>query len=186
MDVIDQKWILARLTNERGEKARLAQHIGLRPDQVSKVIKGERALKPHEIPKVMSFFDKAPPNEKPTGFSESQATPYEASSHRKMSLIETLCPKARHPSLFTVNTAAPWLGYLAGDILVIDMGVKVEDGDKVLATVANPETGESTTIISRYLGPWLSSGAPDEAPLKMDDSQAVAILGVIKASARTS
>ncbi|MBL4767871.1 MAG: helix-turn-helix transcriptional regulator [Rhodobacteraceae bacterium] len=61
MDVVDGKWIKDRLTGKRGEQARLAERMGVDPDKVSKILSGTRQVKPHELPHVMAFFDKASP-----------------------------------------------------------------------------------------------------------------------------
>lgn len=57
MDVIDGKWILARLTGARGEKSALAEAMGIPTHMLSKVLKGERRVQPEEIPKVIAYFD---------------------------------------------------------------------------------------------------------------------------------
>lgn len=56
MDVIDGKWIAARLTGRRGEKAELARHMRVGPDIVAKILSGERRVQPEEAPRVVSFF----------------------------------------------------------------------------------------------------------------------------------
>lgn len=56
MDVIDGKWIEARLSGKRGEQARLAEHMGISPHQMTKILRGIRRVQPEEIPRVLSFF----------------------------------------------------------------------------------------------------------------------------------
>jgi hypothetical protein len=69
MDVIDGKWIAARLTGRRGEKADLARHIGVGPDIVAKILSGDRKVQPAEAPRVVSFFG----DERPTLSGEADA-----------------------------------------------------------------------------------------------------------------
>ncbi|WP_146111668.1 helix-turn-helix domain-containing protein [Defluviimonas denitrificans] len=56
MEIVDGNWISARLTGARGEKKRLADHIGIRPDQLTKIITGERQVQPAEHPRILEFF----------------------------------------------------------------------------------------------------------------------------------
>ncbi|MBN8292847.1 hypothetical protein JI664_12805 [Rhodobacter sp. NTK016B] len=56
MEAIDGKWIVRHLTGRRGEKAQLARAIGTKPDNISKIISGVRAVQPEEVPKVLEFF----------------------------------------------------------------------------------------------------------------------------------
>lgn len=55
-EVIDGKWIERRLTGARGEKTRLAEALGIKRDQVSKIIAGERGIQPVELPRLLNFF----------------------------------------------------------------------------------------------------------------------------------
>lgn len=57
MDVIDGKWIAARLGKDRGAKVALADALGVKPDVVSKILSGTRRVQPEEIPKVLAYFD---------------------------------------------------------------------------------------------------------------------------------
>lgn len=56
MDVIDGKWIAARLTGKHGEKTRLAEFMGIDKDKLAKIFSGARKVKAEEIPKIMEFF----------------------------------------------------------------------------------------------------------------------------------
>lgn len=57
MDVIDGKWIAARLGKSRGAKAALADAMGVGQDVVSKILNGKRRVQPEEIPRVLAYFD---------------------------------------------------------------------------------------------------------------------------------
>lgn len=56
-EVIDGEWIKKHLQGHRGEKAELARALGVRPDIISKIINGERAVQPEELPTLLEFFD---------------------------------------------------------------------------------------------------------------------------------
>lgn len=56
MEKIDGNWILARLDNKRGEKARLARALGIDQSMMSRILNGEREIQQDELPKVLTFF----------------------------------------------------------------------------------------------------------------------------------
>ena len=57
METVDTKWLLARMSGKRGEKARLAEALGIKPDQGAKILNGVRRVQPDEIPRLMAFFN---------------------------------------------------------------------------------------------------------------------------------
>lgn len=57
MEIIDADWVRRRLTGRRGEKAELARAMGVKPDVVAKILKGERRVQPNEMPAVLRFFN---------------------------------------------------------------------------------------------------------------------------------
>lgn len=59
MEVIDGKWIAARLGTGRGSRAALADAMGVKSDVVSKILSGVRRVQPEEIPRVLAFFETA-------------------------------------------------------------------------------------------------------------------------------
>ncbi|WP_145962944.1 hypothetical protein [Mangrovicoccus ximenensis] len=69
MDRIDGQWIQDRLTGERGERTRLANHLGISLDKLSKTLKGERRIQENEFPLLLKWFnvrlenDKAAPDQ---------------------------------------------------------------------------------------------------------------------------
>ena len=58
MDEINASWISARLTGKRGEKARLAEAMGIPLNNLSKILSGDRKVQAEEIPAVVRFFSK--------------------------------------------------------------------------------------------------------------------------------
>lgn len=133
-------------------------------------------------------------NERATGFSENDVTPYAPPTRHgqlrdrqpdNTTLQETLAPSARKPATFVSRIAAPLFGMLAGDVLVIDLNGTARDGDLVLATVADLNTGSATTLVRKLATPYLLSPHPQEtgSPLVADGHRTV-IMGPIVAIAR--
>lgn len=56
MDVIDGEWIKKRLSTKHGEKSRLARHMQVKPEVVTRILNGERQVQAIEIPRVLSYF----------------------------------------------------------------------------------------------------------------------------------
>jgi phage repressor protein C with HTH and peptisase S24 domain len=57
MDVIDGEWVLRRMHDVRGERAKLAEYVGISRDKLSKVLKGERQIQPTEAPLFVAYFE---------------------------------------------------------------------------------------------------------------------------------
>jgi transcriptional regulator with XRE-family HTH domain len=56
MSHVDAEWIRTRLSGKRGERARLAEAMGIDNDKMSRIMQGKRRVQPEEIPKVLEFF----------------------------------------------------------------------------------------------------------------------------------
>ena len=59
METIDAQWLKKRLSGDRGQKAALAEAIGVGTDKISKMISGIRKVQADEIPKILAFFGEA-------------------------------------------------------------------------------------------------------------------------------
>lgn len=70
MAKIDGKWIEGRLEGKRGAKARLADHLGITADKVSKIVSGVRRLTADETAQVLEFFDGGALVDEPSGAPE--------------------------------------------------------------------------------------------------------------------
>tara|TARA_R110000868_G_scaffold369682_3_gene633090 strand:+ start:18362 stop:18691 length:330 start_codon:yes stop_codon:yes gene_type:complete len=57
MEEIDGAWIRKRLTGARGEQARLAEHLGISTDKLSKTLRGNRNVQAEEVPLLLDFFN---------------------------------------------------------------------------------------------------------------------------------
>ena len=59
MEIIDANWIRQRLTGQRGELADLARAMGVKPDVVTKILKGERRVQPAEMLAIKSHLERS-------------------------------------------------------------------------------------------------------------------------------
>lgn len=131
----------------------------------------------------------------PNGLAEHQAERWQlppaagqrpdVSDARRM-LIRALAPHARTPETYRMGLTAAAFGLLEGDVLIVDLkGGDPKPGEIVLATVADLASGAATTIVRRYMPPYLVSADPkeNETPLVADGARTV-ILGRVVASFR--
>lgn len=92
------------------------------------------------------------------GFSE-QAEAWTPHAHAAEAVARLYAGSARNPAgTYRAKADLPGFGILSGDLLVCDLSRLPRPGDIALLTVADPETGESRTIIRRYLPPFMISG----------------------------
>lgn len=177
MDVIDGNWISARFTGRHGEKAELADAIGMDRDKLTKVLKGKRRLTPEEIASVTAYFRQSTAAEQPhiplaIGFSEEAAA---FSPQRAAELapgLRLMYGAARNPqAAFRATAPIEALAILRDDLLICDLGRAAATGDTVILTVADVNTGETSAhLIRRYLSPWLLDALDQGAnPLRHDD-----------------
>lgn len=100
-------------------------------------------------------------------------------------LMRTLAPSALNPAGFALTSSAFPFGLLEGDVLVIDLKAPARDGDLVIATIADPQTGTAKTVLRRYLSPYLLSPDPaEEEPSIVVDGHRTVINGPVLASFR--
>lgn len=186
MEVISASWITARLKGERGEKARLAEAAGISPTKLSNILSDIRTVTQDEAARIREFFGEEEEVAPHVGFEENEATPFDGPKSEQTEIIKTLAGRAKHPSIFITTKSAPELGYLEGDALIVDMGTTAQNGDCVLATIADPNTGNSRTFLGKLLHPWIISGKASEMAVSLEDERySIAVLGLIHASFRS-
>jgi hypothetical protein len=95
------------------------------------------------------------------------------------SLERYLAPDTDACLSWRTNTAAPSLGILAGDLLIIDMKGTPAPGETVVAAVLIGDTVE--TRIARFAPPWLILPNATEAPIPLDRAR---VQGAVVALAR--
>lgn len=123
------------------------------------------------------------------GFAEPEVAQWKSAPDTTLTADRVLAVfggDLKRPSVFRSRIAQPGLGILSGDILVVDLDGKPEQGDTVLATVADLETGQAETVIRQYQPPFIIALDPGIARpvLRLDLTGAVAIMGVITAIVR--
>lgn len=123
------------------------------------------------------------------GFSESAATLWQpAQTDSAFDLAKALAPQIQHPQFFTMARAEPFLGLLKGDTLIVEANHRAKHGDTVIANTYD-EAGEVvSTLVRRWLPPYLFSCNPDDASASIiiDDTGRATIFGTIEASYRTA
>jgi transcriptional regulator with XRE-family HTH domain len=187
MDLIDADWIKRHLSQRHGELKALADATGLSPDKITKILKGQRQIKAHEAPRIKAFFFTRPV----AGFEEdaedfrSQVTPMNATA-RIMTLASALCPNLPRPVVYRVKHNAPASGLVAGDMLVVQLGMTAQPGDLVIVTIADTDHDVQTSVIRRYWPPLLVPISPDDPfpALLADGDQSSAVVASVKAVAR--
>lgn len=187
MEVIDAQWIRNRLTNRHGELKALADAAGMTPDKITKILKGERQIKAHEIPAIVAYFTRLEPD----GFAEpaqpyrSQVQPVNALG-RVHALAAVICPDVKSPVAYRVRDAQMAAGLLAGDILIVELGNTALPGDLVIATLADVDADTQVTVVRRFWPPFVIPLAPDDPipALQAGVDQTVAIVASVKGMAR--
>lgn len=121
----------------------------------------------------------------PMGFAESDAVVFTARDARARRVIEALELGLQRPETWRLTVGNPWLGYAAGDLLVLERGRGPVAGEVVLGTVHDPDTGRTVTVLRRYMPPWLIDPRPDgPGGDQIDDTGRAAVHGVVVASLR--
>lgn len=187
MDVIDADWIKRHLTGRHGELKALSDFTGLEPHKITKILKGGRQIKAHEAPRIAAFF-LARGTE---GFAERaaeyrpQVAPMNATAQIQ-ALAAALCPAVATPTFYRVRQNASSCGLLAGDVLVVQLGMTAQPGDLVIATIADTDRDIQTSIIRRFWPPLLVPVMPDDPypALPAEGDQCSAVVASVKGMAR--
>lgn len=189
MQVIDGTWLRSRLSGDHGEQKRLAAAVGITADKITKILKGERTIRAHEIPRFVAYFSTQIEGK---GFAESSAI-FEPSVAAPiiappdiLALLMAIAPATRYPSTYKMARNEPGAALLAGDLLLVELGANAAPGDLVLVTKNNTDTDTQATVLRRYIPPFLLALdiAGTRMPESSESSLESAIVAVIKASAR--
>jgi lambda repressor-like predicted transcriptional regulator len=93
-----------------------------------------------------------------------------------------LAPRARHIQYFICRSDFPGFAILRGDLIVIGTPARTIDGDLVVATLADLETGTSTTVLRQRMGDRLVP--PVSGRMPGEDHLSTGILGTVVAVLR--
>lgn len=184
MDTVDAKWIAARLSGERGEKARLARAMGIKPDVLSKIMSGTRQIQANEIPAVLAFFHEDRTEFEPLRGMAEDVAPYTVGPGSTASALAAEYLQGT-PGTETYILSRPMVefGLLEGDVLIVDRKRQAKVGDLCVVTFADPHTADATTELRRFLDPWLVSASARQIR-RLSDSADVAILGIVSSCIR--
>lgn len=180
MDVIDGRWIAARLTGRRGEKKQLAEAMGIDLPKLSKVLSGERGVQPHELPRLLAWFGEG------DGMAEAQAA-YAAAQPAgpgSADLMRLLAPAVVALAAWTLTADVPLAAMRAGDLLVVELGDTAAPGEMVLVNRQHQDGFRAE--LRRYLPPLLVALDLNEPRqgLPAEGSFEVAIIGTVRAVVR--
>lgn len=118
----------------------------------------------------------APARSTPPGLSEP-VTPFTLAPHAtreddpQASLRAIFGKTATTPGLFRINRNLPAFELAKGDVVLADLARLPEPGEIAVVTVSDDETAAATTMICRYLPPYLTLGkiGPSVPTLRIDD-----------------
>jgi hypothetical protein len=180
MENVDGNWLRARLTGQHGELRQIAAAVGLEPDKITKILKGQRQIKGTEVPRFLHYFNEVLPRyeafrEEAGRFQEDHIQP----TLSDPALVTAIAPTVRRPIVYIAGRNYSAAGILDGDMLVADSDDHDSDG-LVLASSWNSD-GSSETFLRRKVGTDLLSLDPlDQTPvMKLTDSPGLAVLGVV-------
>lgn len=113
------------------------------------------------------------PAQAPRAFREPDVAPLRQDTPTLESSLLAAAPLlakgARHIQIFVSHSDFPGFAILRGDLLVIGTPHRQRDGDLVVATLANLDNGESTTVLRQRIGdqvvPIFSAAPADESGL---------------------
>jgi transcriptional regulator with XRE-family HTH domain len=120
--------------------------------------------------------DPPAPAARPQGMAE-QATPFTLAPHPTspddpQGLLRAIFGKAAAtPALLRINKNLPAFELARGDVVLTDISRLPEPGEIAVVTIIDEDAAQSTTMICRYLPPYLSTGkiGPDVPTMRVDD-----------------
>ncbi|HHY49525.1 MAG TPA: hypothetical protein GYA10_07245 [Alphaproteobacteria bacterium] len=187
-------WIRATLETNGWTPTRLAREAGISQSTLAKFL-GDPLNAAHlslrSVERIARVSPLAPYATEPLpgrGFAESDAQPYDAAGADDIVARAVAAAKAGR------NHVDPWVlrsraleaaGYLPGDVLIVDLNARPEDGDVVCAQVYD-RRGNAETVFRVLERPFLVAAMLDRRPtrpLLVDDDQVV-VRGVVVASVR--
>lgn len=126
-----------------------------------------------------------------TSGMREEARPYAADGEKPKTpvdrAIDALINDQRGCDAWVLETdALAALGYLAGDVVIVDLNAKAESGDIVCAQAYDWDTGTAETIFRLFEAPYLTAPSthPRHRKPRLVDNDTVSIKGVVIASLR--
>lgn len=95
-------------------------------------------------------------------------------------MLSRIAPGARHLQTFVSSTSAAFIGVLAGDVLLVDLGATPAVGQSSLIT-RDSDAGTARTVVARCFGAWFATGDPGNDPIPQADVRhAWPIVGLLR------
>jgi hypothetical protein len=193
-------WVHAVLTHLDMKPTQLAKKIGKAPSTLNRFLNDPdvehnlsdetlRAIA--EVAKVRPFEVPGGTPRRAMGMGEAEAVPFEAGKPGSSSLVgnalaqDALSSNGRAPWILR-STALTGVGYLPGDVLIVDLNERPRVHDVVCAQVYDWSRGKAETVFRLYEPPYLLSSTTDPKllrPLVVDDD-VVIVKGVVVSSMR--
>lgn len=180
MDRIDGNWIEARLTGRHGEKAEIARAIGVKSKQISEILSGARRVQHDEALRLLEYFGESAPGDTghPPGFGEGTVAALVPERGTPADEILRVARQTfQHPQLYRATRGDQLSAIVAGDLLIVNLGQEPDDGQTVVCTLTDLDTGTGETFVKRLARPWLLT-ASDQVRIE-DDDQSIGILGPV-------
>lgn len=185
-----------RLVVERTGKppTRIAKDLGIAPSTLTRLLKGPESstatLHARTLRKLQDYSGIPPvfggdPSAAPAfrGFGED-AVPFDAkgADPAVSAALKALIGGRKAADPWTIRTRAlERIGFLPGDIVIVDLGRRPEAGDAVCAQVYDWRRAAAETVMRLYEPPYLVAASLDEGlrrPLVVDNEQVI-IKGVV-------
>lgn len=179
-------WIEGIRSRFHVEVPDIAARAGVAPSTVYRWIDDAGGFSPSlsKIRKIAAAFSVPMPDDdaRPPGFAEGEALKIEIDEQ------PAELRAGMNQAVWRLNTRAlDLLGYLPGDLVLVDLAVTPRAGDVVCAQIYDFQRGTAETKIRAYEPPFLMmrSFEPSlrEAPIYVDNERAV-IMGVVTRSLR--
>jgi len=171
---------------------RIAKELGIAPSTLTRLLKSETptaTLHAHTLRKLQDYsgipplFGTDASAQTPRGFGED-AVPFDAKSADPAvsAAIKALIGGRKAADPWTIRTRAlERIGFMPGDIVIVDLGRRPEAGDAVCAQVYDWRRAAAETVMRLYEPPYLVAASLDEGlrrPLVVDNEQVI-IKGVV-------
>jgi hypothetical protein len=190
-------WVKATLEYHQWNPTRLAREAGISQSTLSKFINDPSNMARLETNSVekLKRVSPFPPYQtvlQPTarGFAEHEAEPFDEHAADQDPYVERAVAAISNGR----NGIAPWslrsraletAGYLPGDVLLVDLNAKPQDGDAVGAQVYD-RAGNAETVFRIYEAPYLQAATYQRGLFKplLIDGDRVVVRGVVVTSIR--
>lgn len=193
------KIALGKVLKSRNMKqAELARKTGLTPGYISGLVSGQKNPSQEVLAKILTALEATPAEifltstdaptipslTKPKGMQENGAhfipegtKPETAHAHAQKN--------AKHLTLMRASKDHIGLAILAGDVLHVDLSQKDPQGQISIATCADLNNGEATTLIRRIAGDLVLPVDASEEPMPLEsNTYSFAVLGTVIAIER--